>query len=565
MFAGQEKWKNICALGFVVVTALVVLPLALSCAQAPATPEASADKRVVAETTPAPAAVAKDKPVAVKAAKPTGEVVIGLPNLGSEVFDPSKDRSVIRTYQAPAPLYESLYAHWPPDGEVRPFLLQSGEVAATGLSWTFKLRDGIRFSNGDAMTAEDVKFSLDRYRSKDSLTSLAGQFRESIKDVVVVDRLTVRVDLNEPMAALPIFLAGQTGNEGIVVPKAYIERVGWEEFERKPIGSGPYKLVEYKPGESVNFEAVENHWRWTPKFAKVSIVAVKEERSRVAMLQSGRADLIALSPENRKEIEQAGFKVIANPYASFIQINFYGAYSPYPAGPTSKLEVRKALNLAVDKKAILDALFAGAGDVSGLAPSVPGITIGAPKGLAPTPYDPAEAKRLLAQAGYPNGFEITFYSTPTPACSNVQPLVEAIASYWEKIGVKSNIRPIEFAVFRPMFAGKEHAPQIVGAAAPQCASTSIVAIRDLSTYYWSKGTVKLTNVVDAEIEKAATAKSPDELVQYSEAAYRKIYDNYAAVPLLHVANLYGASDKLADLPVTKGADALTNWLVQERP
>ena len=470
----------------------------------------------------------------------------------------------MKTWYTAGPMYESLYLHWPPDGEPRPFLLESGKMADDAMSWTFKLRSGIRFSNGDPMTAEDVKFSLDRYRSEASKTPQAGQLRQAVKDIVIVDPLTVRLDLKEPWITFPYFLGG-TQNEGIVIPKKYVEKVGWEEFNRKPIGSGPYKMVEHRPGEFVTYEAVENHWRATPSFARARFVAVPEEQSRIAMLKSGQADLVPITSENKAQIEQAGFSIIGIPYSSFMQINLYGTFGQYPSVPTSKLEVRKAPALAVNRKEIVDQLTAGTGQVASITPAAPGFSLGAPKDLTPYPYDPAEAKRLLAQAGSPNGFEMTIFGFGQPACPNALQIDQAVASHWERIGVKTKVVPIEYAVFRPKFAGKEHAPDLVGNAANHCIEVSPIGLRDLNTFFWSKGTVKLTDVADAEIEAAQRAKSTAELVRYTEAAYRKVYDNVSLLPLMFGQVMYGASKKVANLPNTKGADLLTVWLVQDRP
>ena len=580
---GKHKWHAY----FGVLGILVVLTLIVGCAQAPASPgpapakpaasdsptsaEKAAPAKPAAETTAAPAPKAEPAkpaapaPAAPKAAKPTGEAVIVLANLGAEKFDPSQDRPIVKSYQPGGPIFEPLYMPWPPDGDVRPFLLESGKAADDNMSWTFKLRDGIRFANGDPMTAEDLKFSLDRYRSEVSVSPMAGEFRQGIKNVVVVDRLTARVDLNNPMLGLPIYLSGQTGNEGVMLPKKYIEQVGWETFNRKPIGSGPYKMVEHKPGESITYEAVENHWRTTPTFAKVRYVAVPEERSRVAMLKAGQGDLVRIDPESKKEVEQAGFKSYTVPAEGMWQLNFYGAFGSYPPGPTSKVEVRKALDMAINKQEMLDSLYAGAGNVAAFAPVVPDSALGAPKDLKPSPYDPAQAKRLLQQAGYPNGFDLTFYAVPLPACSNVQQLAQAFASYWDRIGVKTQIKPMEYAVFRPLFAGKEHAQQIVGTVANHCAEGSPLALTDINIYYWSKGIVKLTDVADAEIEKAQTAKSVDEMVQNLETAYRKVYNNVPAIPILVGSTVYGASKQAADLPVIRGTDLFSMWLTQDRP
>lgn len=560
----QLTWKP----QLLIISLVAVLVMAAACATPPTTPTPTTPKTegatpAAVKPTTSPPSTEATKPVAAPATKPTGEVVFAWPHLEEEIWDPSKSKPILR--KAGGPIYESLYLPYPPNGEARPYLLEKGEMAADGLSWTLKLRDGVRFSNGDPLTAEDVKFSLDRYRSEASVSPQAAIFKAGIKDVEVVDRLTVKLLLQQPMIALPTMLAGSMGNEGIVLPKKYIEQVGWDGFEKKPIGSGPYRMVEHKPRQSVIYEAVENHWRTTPSFARIRVLAVPEERSRVAMLLSGQADLIDISPGAVKEVQQAGLLVKRVPASTEWHINFFGAFGQYTAVPTRKLEVRKALNLAINKKELLDALNDGVGEVAAYVPSVAGFTLGAPKGLQPTPYDPAEAKRLLQQAGYPDGFTITFYAANIGACLNYQRLAEAVAGYWQQIGVKTEIRPIEYGVLRPMFSGKEHDPKLVGAVSNHCSPTAAVASRDLNIYYWSKGIVKLTDVADAEIEQALAAKTTEELVQYSEAAYKKVYESYAVVPLLFGEVIYGVSKKMADVPTTRGFESLFVWLVADKP
>jgi peptide/nickel transport system substrate-binding protein len=461
-------------------------------------------------------------------------------------------------------LYESLYRIEPPDGQARPWLLESGKMAEDALSWTFKLRDGIRFSNGDPMTAEDVKFSLDRYRSPVATSAQAGRFRSTIKDVVVVDRLTVRVELKQPIVTLPILLS-DPNNEGIILPKKYIEQVGWAEFGRKPIGSGPYRLVEHKPGESITFEAIQDHWRADPIFAKIQIVQVPEERARIAMLLSGEADIIDVGIDGAKEAKKAGFRILqGEPYNW--AVNFYGAYGDYPPNPLSKLAVRKALNLAVNKPEILDELAGGFGELSAYYMSAPGYSLGAPAGLAPTPYDPAEAKRLLQQAGYPDGFDLTFYAVGSGSCPDPSDLVAAVADYWQRIGVRTVIRPMDRAVYRPLWAGEKTQDQIVGTAGTDCAPARMTALQDLTIGDWSKGLYKLSDVADAEIEKALAAKSLDEEVRYSEQAYRKVYDNYVNVPIAYVPLLFASSNKFPGPPgdYTGAAGNASVWLARDR-
>lgn len=547
-----KQWKNAGVPGLKVVPALAILTLAF--AYAATAPGASPAKR--------PAA-ASDKSATAKAAKPAGTLVMAWIRLDDETWDPSLQKALLTTYAPAGPLYESLYRIEPPEGKARPWLLESGQMAKDALSWTFKLRDGIRFSNGDPMTAEDVKFSLDRYRSPAATSAQAGRFRNTIKDVVVVDRLTVRVELTKPMVTMPILLS-DPNNEGIVLPKKYIEKIGWAAFGRKPIGSGPYKLIEHRPAESITFEPMQDHWRADPIFAKIHIVKVAEERARIAALQRGEVDIIAVSTDAAKEIKKKGFRILQGQPFNWA-IHFYGNYGDYPPGPLSKLAVRKALNLAINKQEMLDKLLDGIGELSAYNLSAPGYSLGAPKGLKPTPYDPAEAKRLLQQAGYPNGFELTFHAVGSSGCPDPSDLVATVADYWKRIGVRTVIQPMDRAVYRPLWAGKKHQDPIVGTAGSDCGPARLTALADLTVVHWSKGLFKLTDVADAEIEKALAAKSLDEEVRYSEQAYRKVYDNYVNVPILYVPLTFAASKKFPEPPAYRGSGAnVSVWMARDR-
>lgn len=526
--------------------------------QPAAAPTPSAPPNLGQVATAAPQGAAKPG----AAPKPTGEVVYAIENFNSEIWDPSK--TVRLGPNNGALIYELLYLPWPPNGEIRPYLLESGTMAEDSLSWTFKLKDGIRFSNGDPMTSEDVQFTLARFRSNDSTSTVKTEFQQYIKDVQIVDRLTVRVLLNQPWVTMPVYLAG-IGNEGIVLPKKYIEQVGWEEFNRRPIGSGAYRLTEHKPGESMTFEAVENHWSRSPRFAKVRLVIVPEERARIAMLESGQADIIAMNPDSKREVDQKGFTTKVFPYLTNWRIQLTGAQSQYPATPIQKLEVRKALTLALDKQAMLNGLYAGAGEVAQYGISFPRFTLGAPI-LPPTPYDPAEAKRLLAAAGYPNGFDITLNALNVGCTTSVsRKFAEATAAYWQQVGVRTEIRQLEYNPMRPKFVGPQFAPDIVGQAHTFCTSGSQLGVRDLSAFYWGKGTFKSTDVADAEIEAAQKASTMDELVRQTEAAFKKVYDNYSMIAVLNGGLVYGFSAKTNFVPVTAGWDNIGFWLVHETP
>ena len=204
-------------------------------------------------------------------------------------------------------MYDSLVGFDLEKGGVGPGVAERWVMSEDGLSWTFHLRAGQIFHNGDPLTAHDVKFSLERQMSPKSLAAAAGSMRRSIKSIDVVDDLTVRVNTNEPQIGLPAALSRAVAPEGSIMPKKYFETVGEEEFRKKPIGSGPWKFVRSVPGDRLEFEAVNNaHWRGRPRFKSLHILQIPEESTRVAMVRTGEAAIASISPETMLGAGRAG-------------------------------------------------------------------------------------------------------------------------------------------------------------------------------------------------------------------------------------------------------------------
>lgn len=532
-----------------------------SAAAAAPTSAAAAAKPVAAATQPAvaPAAAAKVQPA-------TGDLTYVTSGFANEQWDPSKG---VRLQGGTgggtgSPVFESLYLHRPPTGELRPWLVDTAQMAPDALSWTFKIKDGIHFSNGDPMTSEDVKFSLDHFRDPAATSSGAPIYRQVIQDVQVVDPLTVKVLLKEPLVTLPVYMGGQTGNEGIIVPKKYIDQVGWEAFARKPIGSGPYKVADQTIGDSITYDANENYWGPSkPIYAHIHSLIVPDEATRLTMLKTGQADIALSSPASIDQIKASGGQIVVMPSAASWRIQFYGACCGNPENPLQKLGVRKALTLALDKQAMLTALVSGAGTVADYAHSDPAFSLGAPK-LPPTPYDPAQAKQDLADAGYPNGLSMVLW-TPAIGCTPTDDrrFAETVAAAWEQIGVKTEIRPIDYDTMRPKVRGSL-APEFVGTASTFCTPGTALAQRDLGNFWRSTSDWKMTDAADTEIGNALTALSMADVISYSEAAYKKLYDAYAGIGVINAGVVYGVKGGLGDYPTTPGMDNILQWWITDR-
>lgn len=557
--------------------AMSALFLALLVACAPATPAAptavpgvaakptEAAKpaaSAVSGSTSAPTAAAPAKPAPAANPEPAGDAVVATADLGPESWDPS--RSVVLMEYIPGLFFESLWLHSPPNGEPLPLLLESGTMATDALSWTLKLRSGIKFSNGDAMTSEDVKFSLQRYSADDAKNASAATLRGAFSSIDVVDPLTVKITLKQPLLQLPYLLAGKRGGEGIVLPKKYIEQVGWDTFAKAPVGSGPYKLKEARIGESILFEAVPDHWRATPRYKTVKVLKVPEEQARVALLKSGQADLGQITVASTKNLEQSGLSILEIPYGVSWRAYMFGTAADYPNNPLQKLEVRKALTLAINKQEMLNTLYDGRGEVSTWGHTPPN-ALGAPKGIPPTPFDQAQAKQLLQQAGYPNGFDITIIAVTGATCdAYIQDFAQALASYWSQIGVRPKVETMEFTTARPLFAGARHDPKIVGNVQLYCNSGNPIALLDLNSVYYGKAGFKVATAGDTEIEAALSSKTLDDLVRNSEAAYRKIHEAYQSLPIFYGSALWAGKKSLADLPITAGFDGLLFQLARPK-
>ncbi|MBI2857358.1 MAG: hypothetical protein HYX95_03460, partial [Chloroflexi bacterium] len=189
----------------------------------------------------------------------------------AEIFDPIKSVGTAATDMFMAQIFDFMFNT--EKGKLLPGIIERWEMAPDGLSWTYHVRKGIKFHNGDNLTARDVKFSLDRFASKDTTQS---NLRVILDRVEQVDDYTVRVFTKTPQPYLPTFSSVNSPAQGQVMPKDYIEKNGPEYFSRNPVGAGPWRLTRVVSGDLIEYEAVTNHWRKTPAFKKLTLFQVPE-------------------------------------------------------------------------------------------------------------------------------------------------------------------------------------------------------------------------------------------------------------------------------------------------
>ncbi|MFH0768439.1 MAG: ABC transporter substrate-binding protein [Chloroflexota bacterium] len=319
------------------------------------------------------------------------------------------------------------------NAKLLPALAESWKIADDWSKIDFTLRQGVKWSNGDPFTAKDVKFTIDKFTAKDSMYHYSGDFKKSIKEVVVVDDYHVTFFLSAPF---PVIF-DRLNDTGGMVPKDYYEKMGQQGFAAKPVGAGPFKIIDFKDGQFINVEAVVNHYRKTPYVEKVHLVFVTEAMTQLAMLKTGEVDMINANVEQIPDVQKdSRLKIYPVNYSSQQAICFHDLRYPETTQWTD-LRVRQAASVAIDRVTICKKVFYDVYLPSSqfLAP----FNLGYDPTLPVLPYDPVKAKQLLADAGYPNGFETTL----TFSGSTTQPQI--VSAYLGDVGIRVKLKAVESA------------------------------------------------------------------------------------------------------------------------
>lgn len=345
-------------------------------------------------------------------------------------------------------IYEYLVYLDPATGELRPGLAERWEMSPDGTTFTLWLRKGIPFQQGwGELTAADVKYTLDRILDPKSIAGPSSPLRKAIASVTAPEPYIVVIALHTPDID---FLRGYLSNGQIIpiVSRRYVTEKGDEHANAHPIGTGAFEFVEYRQGVSISVRAGEHassHWRVKPAFTAIKFLAVPEEFTRAAMLKTGEADLAPINYDSIHAMERAGLRVmyVRHNWAPVIRFGGLTTRFSNPDVPWAKKEVRQALNYALDKETIVRAIFHGQA-------SIVGADFPAPEweDIAPYEYDPAKAKALLAQAGYPNGFAMRLLTYTTTPGAELQIVAQTAASYWQAVGVRVTIEPTSWPTLR---------------------------------------------------------------------------------------------------------------------
>ena len=384
-------------------------------------------------------------------AAPDGTLTIGVHvTLVSRWLDPEETEALITPFMVLYALHDALVKPMPA-GLNTPSLAESWSVSKDGLTYEFVLRKGAKFHNGDPVTAEDVKFSFGRYKG-----ASASVFKEKVRDVQVVAANRVRFVLTEPWPDFMAFYGTSATGAGWIVPKKYIDKVGDDGFKKAPVGAGPYKFVSFTPGVELVLEAFPDYWRKVPHVKRLIMRSIPDEGTRAAAVKTGEVDIAylfggAIAEELRRT---PGIKIVAPLLYGIYWLDFLDQWDP--KSPWHDQRVRLAASLAIDRRAINQAEMLGLGRATG-AFVPPTFEFALP--VDPPPFDPPRAKRLVAEAGYPNGFEAGDL-TPLPPYTA---LGEEVGGYLQAIGIRSHIRTMERATFLTAWREKKLKGLLIGA------------------------------------------------------------------------------------------------------
>jgi len=347
-----------------------------------------------------------------------------------------------------------LLVDYDPDGKIVPALATSWR-ALDNLNWEFKLRPNVRFHNGEPFNAESVKFSIERFR--DHPKSLQKAYVSLIKEVRPVDDLTVRIVTSEPS---PDLIANLANNISMLPPR-YAREVGDEGLARRPVGTGPYRFVEWVRDDRVVLEANPTYWGPKPQATRVTIRPIPEGATRVAALLAGEVDVVEgiPIPDIPRVAKARGFRVLRKqgPRLIFVAMDtFRDRGGRHPAGspglpegapnPFKDVRVRQAIYHAINTKEIVEQVMGGAATPAEqiLPPFLPGYN---PKVRRPI-YDPSRAKRLLAEAGYPNGFTVRLDVT-TDRYVNDREVGLALVGMLGRVGINVQLNGLPRLIYFP--------------------------------------------------------------------------------------------------------------------
>ena len=394
------------------------------------------------------------------------------------------------------------------------------------------------------MTAEDVKFTVEQNLKPDAQGGSAPFFRAHLDRIETPDKLTVVMHFKNRVWEVPSNFTQFVGYQN-TTSKKYIESVGEDKAALHPIGTGPYRHVEGKQGDYHRFEAVPNHWRKTPAYKELVVRRIPEPTTRLAGLRAGEIDIGQVFGDHLEQARRSGLRIHETPNAACHWVVLDGQTTPdredyCPTCPwagdpkdarsqENARKVRLAMNLAVDKKSIINGLWKGTGSETPFSYYYYPFHKGYSTSWKIPPYDPERAKKLLAEAGHAGGFEVRANPMVMTYALDGPDVMEAVALDWERVGIKVRRVPEAFSNFLPKIrqrkTGKTH--WVYGS--PPFDEPVLAWQRAL----YSKGAFNILcdGLYDEEIDATSRELDVDKRARLTQALGQKLYDNSHGVML----------------------------------
>ncbi|MBV9323791.1 MAG: ABC transporter substrate-binding protein [Chloroflexi bacterium] len=470
---------------------------------APTTAPAAAPTTAPAAPTTAPAAAPTSPPTTAPAAAPaggapTGNLRFANADFGNESMDPIN----IESFWGWA-MYDSLLT-FDAQGNVVGGVAENYDLSSDGLTWTFKIRDGIKFHNGDPLTSADVVFSLQRFGSKESTNPWSPYILKNNESITAPDASTVIYKAQRPEWPLKVPFAWTR-----ILPMNYFNQVGQDGFRAQPIGSGPYKYSRWVPKTSMELDANTDYWGSTkPQWQHVTETLVPEESTRVAQLERGDVDIINnVSFDRLIELKGNGFHLQEVGLPTNANISFPGTFMTQ--GPTSDIRVRQAMSYAINRQEMSDTYYKGLAKPGGWW-FFSEQTWGFDSSFVPDPYDPDKAKQLLQDAGYPGKFNPQTIELYTQAVN--ADVMQILQGYWEAVGVNVDIQVVDTPVYQGLVFVRATDPseKQVGAIWPWVGPTFFNNVYHSANMFTSTGVHTTSNDTTADqMYQAATTELDD--------------------------------------------------------
>ena len=542
------------------------LILAVACGGAPAAPEPTAAP--AAEPTAAPAESATSQPTATPQMAPApaevevnpGQLTWLIGSFGHERFDPNYGGSVGHDYARQ--IHAFLISSDAKDGRrvFAPGIATKWELSPDGLTWTFTVREGVKFHDGTEVTVEDVLWSLQH--------TVGPQVKEFAVSPTTVAYLTDRVEqtgpnqvsatTTVPVSDFPVANAEASGNwTGIVLPRRATLHDLEEEaaYDRNPIGAGIFKLLNHVPVSQMTFERFDDYYHQPkngfptdkrPKFTTLDLRLVPEESTRVAAIRAGEADIAPVTVASRQQVEAEGGRVVFGQEGAYLRVVQMGCMKPQ--FPCHDQRVRQALNYAIDKELIRDTLYGPeVMEVKGWASVTPS-TIGYSPELAPYPYDPDKARQLLAEAGYPGGQgfgKLVINTYVSPALPLMTESAQLGADFWKReLGLDVEVRVGDEAALKKAARLTEG---LYGQILWRDNETKLDAVGSLRSVYGEPDrldTVHNDPELFTLVEQALAVFEPVEREKILNSTYRRFRDEAYELPLGYINVPWGVGPRV---------------------